>query len=405
MFFVTPVLTLFRSSSFRWFHGKLDRLTAEKRLLTAGKPGCYLVRESDRRSNTYVLSYLGGQGINHFKIAAICGEFFIGGRKFDSLSHLVGFYTSCSDLLQNGRLIHPVVPSEPVKDNKKVIALHPYTKVSDSDELSFIRGDILTVLNDLSQYAEGWLWCSNLRTFESGLVFKDLVVEIDDEELDTNELFPWYHSTISKEDAVDKLAKMGPGSFLVRKSERSPGNYSLFFHINSMVKRFRIERVGNRYIMGGRTFDSLDAVIKRYQHEQIVEGYCLGDPVLRAPIQLTIPTILRNGFAAVVSASASANSPPAAAAVPASAITCSAGNSVAVITASESSNSGPCANEDVYATLRESRDNVKKNQSVWMRGYLFKRSKFLLLSTSFPTKRERKELLISLRLNCCLPLF
>ena len=127
-----------RPMSFRWFHGKLDRLTAEKRLLAAGKPGCYLVRESDRKSNTYVLSYLGGQGINHFKIAAICGEFFIGGRKFDSLSHLVGFYTSCSDLLQNGRLIHPVIPSEPVKDNKKVIALHPYTKVSDSDELRWV---------------------------------------------------------------------------------------------------------------------------------------------------------------------------------------------------------------------------------------------------------------------------
>ena len=200
-------------------------------------------------------------------------------------------------------------------------------------------------------------------------MFKDLVVEIDDEELDTNELFPWYHSNISKEDAVDKLAKMGPGSFLVRRSERSPGNYSLFFHINNTVQRFRIERVGNRYIMGGRTFDSLDAVIKRYQHEQIVEGYCLRDPVLRAPIQLTIPTILRNGFAAVVSASASANSPP-------SAVTCSAGNA-AVITASESPNSAPCANEDVYATLRESREAARKNQSVWMRGYLFKKSEFL----------------------------
>lgn len=321
---------------------------------------------------------MGAQGINHFKIAAICGEFFIGGRKFDSLSHLVGFYTSCSDLLQNGRLLYPVVPSEPVKDNKKVIALHPYTKVSDSDELSFIRGDILTVQNDLSQYAEGWLWCSNLRTFESGLVFKDLVVEIDDEELDTNELFPWYHSNISKEDAVDKLAKMGPGSFLVRRSERSPGNYSLFFHINNTVQRFRIERVGNRYIMGGRTFDSLDAVIKRYQHEQIVEGYCLGDPVLRAPIQLTIPTILRKGFGAVISASAaSANSASG-----------TAGNSTATGTTADPSNS--CANEDVYATLRESRENAKRNQSVWMRGYLFKKSElrlFLnLISCTSPTQ-------------------
>lgn len=355
------------ASWYRWFHGKLDRLSAEKRLLLAGKAGSYLVRESDRKSNTYVLSYLAVQGINHFKIAAICGEFFIGGRKFDSLSHLVGFYTSCSDLLQNGRLLHPVVPSEPVKDHKKVIALHPYNKVTDSDELSFIRGDILTVQNDLSQYAEGWLWCSNLRTFESGLVFKDLVVEIEDEELDTNELFPWYHSNISKEEAVDKLAKMGPGSFLVRRSERSPGNYSLFFHINNTVQRFRIERVGNRYIMGGRTFDSLDAVIKRYQHEQIVEGYCLGDPVLRAPIQLTIPTILRKGFNAVLSASAAGISSPA-------------GNYMGCNNSEQSGGGSPAPGpEDVYATLRESRENAKKKQSVWMKGFLYKKSEWQTL--------------------------
>ena len=267
--------------------------------------------------------------------------------------------------------MHPVVPLQPVRDQKKAIALHPYTKVADSDELSFIRGDILTIHNDLSQYADGWLWCSNLRTFESGLVFKELVVEIDDEELDANELLPWYHSNISKEEAVDKLAKMGSGSFLVRRSERSPGNYSLFFHVNNTVRRFRIERLGNRYIMGGRTFDSLDAVIKRYQHEQIVEGYCLGDPVLRAPIQLTIPTILRKGFSAALSA------PTTAPAVTSSPTT---GTTAPAIASSGNPESAahpahPSPSEDVYATLRESRENAKKNQSVWKRGYLYKKSK------------------------------
>lgn len=61
-----------------WFHGKLDRLGAEKRLITnsGGRPGSYLIRESDR--NCYVLSYLGITGINHFRISASCGEYFIG---------------------------------------------------------------------------------------------------------------------------------------------------------------------------------------------------------------------------------------------------------------------------------------------------------------------------------------
>lgn len=75
------------------------------------------------------------------------------------------------------------------------------------------------------------------------------------------------------------LVKAGPGSFLVRPSDNSPGDYSLFFHINNQIQRFRIEKKGVRYLMGGRTFECLDAVINRYRKEQIVEGHTLGQPV------------------------------------------------------------------------------------------------------------------------------
>lgn len=40
----------------------------------------------------------------------------------------------------------------------------------------------------------------------------------------------------------------GPGSFLVRPSDNSPGDYSLFFHINNQIQRFRIEKKGVRYV-------------------------------------------------------------------------------------------------------------------------------------------------------------
>ena len=73
----------------------------------------------------------------------------------------------------------------------------------------------------------------------------------------------------------------GPGSFLVRPSDNSPGDYSLFFHINNQIQRFRIEKKGVRYVMGGRTFDCLDAVINRYKTEQIVEGHTLGHYIKR----------------------------------------------------------------------------------------------------------------------------
>lgn len=405
----------------KWFHGQLDRLTAEKRLLSCGKTGCYLVRESDRKSNIYVLSYLGYNGINHFRITAICGDFFIGGRRFDSLSHLVGFYTTVSDLLKNERLIYPVKPPQPVKDSKRVMAIYPYVQAPDSDELTFLRGDILTVQNDLSQFAEGWMWCTNLRTFESGLVFRDLVIELTEEDFsDPNELLPWYHSNITKEEAVDKLAKMGSGSFLVRKSDRSPGNYSLFFHINNTIQRFRIERHGKRYIMGGRTFDSLDAVVKKYQQEQIVEGHCLGDPVLKPPPQISILRNVKNlninnqfghhhhhnvtnppsTFGSLLPPTSLPPPPPSFLTSETSTQTspsntahsgqtsqyqCPVNPPTPPPKSSKSKetievNNGSTApstedDKDVYVTLRESRELAKKKQSVWMKGFLYKKSR------------------------------
>lgn len=153
----------------------------------------------------------------------------------------------------------------------------------------FQKGDIFFVHNDMG---DGWLWVTAHRTGEQGLVFQDLVEHLD-ETIDPNQVFSWFHDNITKDEAVDMLVKgatkvsfkfflsayvnlfsiaAGPGSFLVRPSDNSPGDYSLFFHINNQIQRFRIEKKGVRYFMGGRTFDCLDAVINRYKVEQIVEG-------------------------------------------------------------------------------------------------------------------------------------
>ena len=56
----------------------MDRHQCEERLRSIGKNGSYLVRESDRKPGSYVLSYLGKTGINHFRITAVCGDFYIG---------------------------------------------------------------------------------------------------------------------------------------------------------------------------------------------------------------------------------------------------------------------------------------------------------------------------------------
>ncbi|RWS24493.1 ras GTPase-activating protein 1-like protein, partial [Leptotrombidium deliense] len=309
-----------------WYNGRMDRSTAEQRLQMAAKVGSYLVRESERKNGSFVLSYLGKTGINHFRITAVCGDYYIGGRQFHSLQHLIGYYTSVADLLKSERLLYPVPPQQPVRDKRKVVAILPYTKMPDTDELSFYKGDIFVVHNDLGN---GWLWCTSYLSQESGLVFKDLVEELEDN-VDPNEIYPWFHSCLNKKEAVEKLAKMGPGSFLVRPSDNSPGNYSLFFHIKNTVQRFRIERKGSKYVMGGRCFDSLEAVINRYKCEQIVEGFCLGDPVLKTPFE----------------------------------------TSLASRKAEEICNKS----QDIYATLRESREMAKKDRSIRMKGYLDKKS-------------------------------
>ncbi|XP_017781849.1 PREDICTED: ras GTPase-activating protein 1 isoform X2 [Nicrophorus vespilloides] len=263
-------------SETQWYHGRLDRYQAEERLWSASKLGSYLVRESDRKPGSYVLSYLGRTGINHFRITAVCGDFYIGGRQFDSLNDLIGYYTGCSDLLKRERLVHPVPPPEPVNDKKRVVAILPYTKMPDTDELTFKKGDIFFVHNDMG---DGWLWVTAHRTGEQGMIFRELVEDLD-ESIDPNTVFPWFHPNCTKNEAVDLLVKAGPGSFLVRPSDNSPGDYSLFFHINNQIQRFRIEKKGVRYLMGGRIFECLDAVINRYRKEQIVEGYTLQHPLV-----------------------------------------------------------------------------------------------------------------------------
>ena len=78
----------------------------------------------------------------------MCGDFYIGGRQFDSLSDLVGYYTSCADLLKKERLTHPIAPPEPVNDKKRIVAILPYTKMPDTDELTYVLYKLIPVLRE-----------------------------------------------------------------------------------------------------------------------------------------------------------------------------------------------------------------------------------------------------------------
>uniref|UniRef100_A0A674D9J7 Ras GTPase-activating protein 1 n=1 Tax=Salmo trutta TaxID=8032 RepID=A0A674D9J7_SALTR len=250
------------SSSLRWYHGKLDRTIAEERLRQAKTPGSYLIRESDRRPGSFVLSFLSLTSVvNHFRIIAMCGDYYIGGRRFSSLSDLIGYYSYVSCLLKGEKLLSPVAPPEPVEDRRRVRAILPYTKVPETDEISFLKGDMFIVHNELD---DGWMWVTNVRTEEQGLIVEDLVEEV-----------------ISKQEAYNLLMTVGQVcSFLVRPSDNTPGDYSLFFRTNENIQRFKIcPTPNNQYMMGGRYYNSVDDIVDHYKKEQIVEGYNLKDAV------------------------------------------------------------------------------------------------------------------------------
>ncbi|XP_078252658.1 ras GTPase-activating protein 1-like isoform X2 [Rhinoraja longicauda] len=261
-----------------WYHGKLDRTIAEERLCQAERPGSYLIRESDRRPGSFVLSFLSKTGVvNHFRIFAMCGDYYIGGRRFSSLSDLIGYYSHVSCLLKGEKLLFPVAPPEPVEDRRRVRAVLPYTKVPDTDEISFLKGDMFIVHNELD---DGWMWVTNLRTDEQGLIVEDLVEEVDREE-DPHEGKIWFRGKISKQEAYNLLMTVGQiCGFLVRPSDNTPGDYSLYFRTNENIQRFKISPTSNnQFMMGGRYYNSVEEIIEHYRKEQIVEGYYLEDPV------------------------------------------------------------------------------------------------------------------------------
>uniref|UniRef100_A0A8C1GJ09 Ras GTPase-activating protein 1 n=1 Tax=Cyprinus carpio TaxID=7962 RepID=A0A8C1GJ09_CYPCA len=276
---VTLVLTApihCRGSSGEWYHGKLDRMIAEERLLQARTAGSYLIRESDRRPGSFVLSFLSMTNtVSHFRIIAMCGDYYIGGRRFSSLSDLIGYYSYVSCLLKGEKLISPVAPPEPVEDRRRVRAILPYTKVPETDEISFFKGDTFIVHNELE---DGWLWVTNVRTDEQGLIVQDLVKEVGREE-DPHEGKAWFHGKIKKQEAYNLLMTVGQvGSFLVRPSDSTPGDYSLYFRTTETIRRFKISPTpSNQFMMGGRYYNSIDDIIEHYRKEQIVEGHNLKD--------------------------------------------------------------------------------------------------------------------------------
>lgn len=100
----------------RWYHGRINRRVAASRLEEVGRPGAYLVRDSESEPGSFVLSFLDHDGlVFHYRINCQDGQYNTAGqsnRWFSSLQTLLGYYMKYSTVRKNQHLGVAVSPPE-----------------------------------------------------------------------------------------------------------------------------------------------------------------------------------------------------------------------------------------------------------------------------------------------------
>ncbi|NWV80996.1 PTN11 phosphatase, partial [Dasyornis broadbenti] len=113
-------------TSERWYHGHLSGKEAEKLLMEKGKPGSFLVRESQSKPGDFVLSVLTAEDsgdrkghVTHVMIHfQLDGKYDMGGgERFDSLAGLVEHYRKNPMVEKSGAVVHLKQPFNTTRIN------------------------------------------------------------------------------------------------------------------------------------------------------------------------------------------------------------------------------------------------------------------------------------------------
>ncbi|XP_059494503.1 megakaryocyte-associated tyrosine-protein kinase isoform X2 [Stegostoma tigrinum] len=140
-------------------------------------------------------------------------------------------------------------------------------KSTKEDELSFHKGDILTIIKAVNN--KGWYRAKNNKTEEEGLVSRNYLREREAIRVDPNlSLMPWFHGKISGEDAVRVLQPTEDGLFLVRESIRHPGDYVLCVSSKEEVSHYRVIYKDNKLTIDEENyFYNLIELIEHYMKD------------------------------------------------------------------------------------------------------------------------------------------
>ncbi|XP_061495182.1 GRB2-related adapter protein 2 isoform X4 [Rhineura floridana] len=119
------------------------------------------------------------------------------------------------------------------------------------NELSFRTGDVLKILSS----KEDW-YKAELNSYE-GYVPKNFI----DFHSPT-----WFHEEVSRHKAENMLRDKGVGSFIVRATQNSPGDFSISVRHEEDVQHFKVmkDSKGN-YFLWSEKFQSLNGLVEYYK--------------------------------------------------------------------------------------------------------------------------------------------
>ena len=135
-------------------------------------------------------------------------------------------------------------------------------EATDSTMLSIRKGEFIKIL-DRETNAGDWARGQNSKG-EIGWVPSAYLVE--NESLNR---YDWYHGKISRNRAEYLLSSGINGSFLIRESESSPGQYSLSVRHEGRVYHYRVnnDSDGSMYVQEGIKFKSIPELVTYHTQE------------------------------------------------------------------------------------------------------------------------------------------
>ena len=138
----------------------------------------------------------------------------------------------------------------------EALAKHDFNATAD-DELSFRRGGTLKVLN----MEDDSNWFRAELDGREGLIPSNYI-----------EMKPhsWYRGRITRADAEKFLGEKPEGSFLIRVSESSPGDFSLSVKCSDGVQHFKVLRdAGGKFFLWVVKFNSLNELVEYHRTSSV----------------------------------------------------------------------------------------------------------------------------------------